>query len=935
MSQTILPPALNALKVRAQLAAAIAQDGWETPSARKAALATLRSALDGFYERAYSGLDGAGGGAIAAKSLSDGVSICLQALFDSLATDDPDGARGIALCAQGGFGARELAPHSDVDLLLVKPDDADENTDRFLERLLYVLWDLKIDVGGGACRSIDETLAIARENAAERTSLLSLRHLAGDALQSRTLSERFRDEVVAGDEAAFVEAKLKERDARIDKAGRSRYTVEPHLKAGKGGLRDLQLMRWLAQFIYGADAFEKWVSDRLLSVEDVERYIAADDFLWTIRFHLHSLAGGKDERITFDLQPEIARRMGFSDGENESGVELFMRRYFMTAMHVGALTRLVCAKLESEGRKTKPRNLARFLPENHMASSEDVGDFIIRDGRLDFARPAQIADDPAMLMKFFEMASSRQFDLHPEAVARIGRTLHHVDEDYRRDPRVARSFFAVLLDSPAPMAVLRMMTEAGLLGRYIPEFGDIVARTQFNMYHHYTVDEHTLQAIGLLREFEQDEHLADHPLASALVRKIKNRRALHLAVLLHDTGKGAGDQCVEGAIRARSACERLGLDSEETELVAWLIEKHLLMSDTAQRRDLGDPQTIADFAEAVGSVERLRLLTLLTVVDIRSVGPGVWNGWKGQLLRDLYTAVEPVLKGSGAAIDLARSTLLAKAEKARERVCGRLERTNPEFAAWWRDQLDDTYWVASTEEDRFRHAAFVRQVHARERQTAVAIRVDRRRMATEVMIWAKDRDRLFTDLAAAFAERGADIVGAAIHTTRSGHIFDIFYIQDAAASPFGRDDTPLRDAMAGYLTCVAAGDVEVDYDGALIPKRRDVAFQVDPHLIISNDLAAHATVIEASGRDRPGLLADLSATISGAGLSLHAAQIDGYGERATDVFYVTHRGDKLMDEKLISKVSEAVMAVLSESETMLDEHAAARGYARAPASLLR
>jgi len=935
MSQTVLPASLNALKVRAQLAAAVAREGWDAPSARKAGLATLRAALDNFYERAYGRLEGDTGGAIAAKTLSDGVSSCLQALFDSLASHDPDGARGIALCAHGGFGAGELAPHSDIDITLIKPEDAGEATDSFLERLLYALWDLKIDVGGGACRSIDETLDLAREDASERTALLSLRHLAGDEARSRRLAERFREEVVAGDEVAFVEAKLRERDARLDKTGRSRYTVEPHIKSGKGGLRDLQLMRWLAQFLYGADAFEKWVGDRLLSVDDVERYIAADDFLWTVRFHLHALSKGKDERLTFDLQPEIARRMGFVDGENESGVELFMRRYFMTAMHVGAITRLVCAKLEADSHKALPSKLARFLPEDIARNDSDVGDFIIREGRLDFSSPTQIADDPVMLMRFFEMASSRQYDLHPEAVARIGRTLFHVDDDFRSDPRVARSFFAVLLDSPAPMAVLRMMTEAGLLGAYIPEFGDIVARTQFNMYHHYTVDEHTLQAIGLLREIEQGEHPVDHPLASALVSKIKNRRALHLAVLLHDTGKGSGDQCIEGGQRARTACARLGLDEDETELVAWLIENHLLMSDTAQRRDLGDPRTIADFSQAVGTVERLRLLTLLTVVDIRAVGPGVWNGWKGQLMRDLYTAVEPVLKGSGDAIELARQTMAEKAGRARDRVCDRMERMDTAFAGWWREQMEDTYWVTSNEEDRFRHAAFVRQTRTGGRAAAVGIRVDRRRMATEVMIWAEDRDRLFTDMVATFSQRGADIVGASIHTTKGGQIFDIFYIQDAAGQPFGRSHPHLRDELASNLEAVVTGTSDVHYDRHLIPKRRDAAFQVAPHITVSNDLAEHATVIEASGRDRPGLLADLSLVISRNALSLHSAQIDGYGERATDVFYVTHEGNKLTDEARVDRVTNELLEVLSESEAVLDVHAAKRGFARAPASILR
>jgi len=936
MTATLLPASLESLKLRARLASAVARDGWESPSARKAGLATLRSALDSFQRTSSSLLAGDHGGAAAAHALSDGVSVCLSALFDSLRADDPTGSRGVAFCAQGGFGAGELAPYSDVDLLLIKPDQADEKTDAFLQRVLYALWDLKIDVGGGACRTIDETLDLAREDASERTALLSLRHLAGSSGRASKLAKRFRSEVVSGDEIAFVEAKLRERDARIEKAGRSRYTVEPHLKAGKGGLRDLQLMRWLAIFLYGADAFERWVSDRLLSVEDVERYVAADDFLWTVRFHLHQLSGGKDERLSFELQPEIAKRMGFEDTETESGVERFMRRYFFTAMHVGSLTRLVCSKLEADSRKAKPRNMARFLPNMLSTDSADTGDFIVRDGRLDFATPTQIADDPVKLMQFFHVAASRQFDLHPEAFARIGRTLYHVDENYRRDPRVARAFFAVLLDSAAPMAVLRLMTEAGLLGRYIPEYGDIVARTQFNMYHRYTVDEHTLQALGLLREIEQGLHVDEHPLSTGIIREIKNRRALHLAVLLHDTGKGNGDQCIEGAARALTACERLGLDSDESELVAWLIENHLLMSDTAQRRDIGDPRTIADFAQAVGSVERLRLLTILTVVDIRSVGPGVWNGWKAQLMRDLYAAVEPVLQRSGDAVELAREALNEKAEAGRSRVCDRLARIHPDFAKLWRQELDDTYWVTSTEEDRFRHAAFARQAMQREDgEAAAAIRVDRRRMATEVMIWAEDRDGLFADLVAALAQRGADIVGAMINTTRSGKVLDIFYIQNAANQPFGFDDPYLMDALVGYLQCVAAGTLPVERSRERRLKRSDAAFQVTPYLSFSNDLSDVATVIEASGRDRPGLLADLSDAIAKQGLSLHSARIDGYGERATDVFYVTRDGAQLTDEGLKKEVGEALMNVLSEGEAQLEEQAAQRGIARAPASLLR
>jgi [protein-PII] uridylyltransferase len=935
MSQSTLPASLTGLHLRAQLAAAVSQQGWKAPAARVAGLAHVGHALDDAKAKALAHLEGEGGGAAAAQLLCDGVSACLHALFDSMAENDLDGSDGVSLCAQGGFGAGDLAPHSDVDLLLIKPDRAGEATDEFLQGFLYALWDLKIDVGGGACRTIDETLDLAREDSSERTALLSLRLLAGNPMAEAELASRFRDEIVATDESGFVEAKLRERDARIEKAGRSRYTVEPNIKSGKGALRDLQLMRWLAQFLYGADAFERWVGTRLLSVEDVARYVAASDFLWTVRFHLHDLNGSKDDRLTFDLQPEIAARMGFVDGEEESAVERFMRRYFRTAMHVGSLTRLVCAKLESDARKTTPRGLARFLPGQESGDHPDVDHFIIRDGRLDFASPNQIADDPVCLLSFFHVAASRRMDLHPEAVARIGRNLHHVDDEYRSDPRAARAMFAVLLDSPAPMPVLRLMTEAGLLGRYIPEFGDIVARTQFNMYHHYTVDEHTLQAIGLLREIEDGAHPEEHPLSTRIAPLIMHRRALHLAILLHDTGKGSGDQCEEGAIRARAACSRLGLSETEVELVAWLVQSHLLMSDTAQRRDLSDPRTVSDFATEVRTVERLRLLTLLTVVDIRAVGPGVWNGWKGQLLRELYTATEFVLAKGGDAVEMAGESMAERADKARESMRTRLARLDGEYADWWCDELSDPYWLGFTAEDRFRHAAFARRVRGGDCAPVAAIRVDRRRAATEVMIWAPDRERIFADLAAAFTAKGGDVVGANVTTTRSGQVFDIFYVQDASGSPYGQHSPLQRGALADYLQGVATGAVSVSRTDRMSMRQRDAAFRVTPHVTVSNDLAETATVLETSGRDRPGLLADLADVVADENLSLISAQIDGYGERATDVFYVRHEGEKLRDEGMIERLKTGLLAVLSRSETVLDEKAAERGIARARASVLR
>ncbi|MEE2526678.1 [protein-PII] uridylyltransferase [Hyphobacterium sp. HN65] len=934
MLVSALPASLDGLKLRAELAAALGDKSWQDMPARNAAIARIRSAIEAGRAAAKDKLKGSTGGLESARFLSGVMNAVLAAVYDSIAMEAGDAAQGISMTAIGGYGAGELAPRSDIDLLFLKPKRAGKAHEAFLEQLIYVLWDCGLDVGGGAVRTVDETLDVARDNIGERTSLLSLRHLAGNPGLSEMLRRKLREEALSKG-AAFVEAKLEERDARISKAGASRYTVEPNVKESKGGLRDLQLLRWLAQFLYGADAFERWVSSGLMTVTDVEKYLRASDFFWTVRFHIHDIIDGKDDRLTFDIQPEIAARMGFDDAEAESAVERFMRRYFLTAMDVGSLTRLVCAKLESDHRKSRPRGLARFLPESDALGDPVDEAFKLVDGRIDFADPSEIENDPVLLMRLFWAASAMGADLHPDAFAVVGQNIRRVDDEFRSDPRAVRVFFSILLDSGAPQLVLRLMTEAGLLGKFLPEFGEIVARTQFNMYHRYTVDEHTLHLVGLLRDIENGDLQGDHPVASRIVHEIKNRRALHLAALLHDTGKGRGDQCVEGAEQARTACTRLGLPSAEVELVAWLVRTHLLMSDTAQRRDIGDPKTVIEFAREVGTLERLNLLTILTVIDIRAVGPGIWNGWKGQLLRDLYSATRSVLESDASSDAEAevRTILKAQADESRAAFREKIGRVDEGFAERWTTDLDDAYWLSFSEADRLRHAAFVRAAKDRGDVVAATARIDKRRAATEVMVIAPDRERLFADIVGVLAELGANVVGAQVSTTASGDAFDVFYVQDSSGNPYGIERGRARDALAERVRRAASGSKTRAAKPAVARlTRRAAAFTVTPSVSVDSSAAETATLIEASGRDRPGLLADLSEAIADAGLALQSARIDGYGERATDVFYVLRDGKKLEDSADREAVRESLLDVLAQEEERVAKRARTRGLARARAS---
>jgi len=934
-----LPAELDGLRLRAELAAAT-RSGWDKPANRAAAIGRLKRFLEDGRAHAAGRLGGSGGGLEAARCLSSVTGALVRALFDSIAADHHDAgseAPGLAVCATGGFGAGALAPQSDVDLLFIRGTRPPDGYETIIERTLYALWDTGLSVGGGAVRTVGDAIALAQEDVSERTALLDLRLISGGARLARALEERFDAHLRQGDAPAFVSAKLSERDARLDRQGDTRYAVEPNVKDGKGGLRDLSTLRWLAQVLYGADALERWVGSGLLSVSDVERFLRAEDFFWTVRFHLHDINARKDDRLTFDLQPEIARRMGYEDANEVLAVERFMRDYFTRAIDVGALTRLVCAKLEADELKDAPGGIGRFLPaDGPDPDAEALAEqgFALRAGRLDFLDRARLEADPVMMLRLFEVAAARHLDLHPDAFAAVGQSLRLVDDALRADPRAARSFFAILLDADDPRMTLRAMTEAGLLGAFIPEFGDIVARTQFNMYHRFTVDEHTLNALGLLREIEQGRHPSDHPLSTRIAPLIQHRRALHLAVLLHDTGKGSGDQCIAGAERALAACERLGLDETEAELVAWLVRSHLDMSDAAQRRDLSDPRTVLDFAAQVRTLERLRLLTILTVVDIRAVGPGVWNGWKAQLLRDLYSATAAVLKDDAKADErAARRRLSERAERARKEFSLQMERLDADFARRWAEEQDDSYWLAFSADDRLRHAAFVRAALKQGAAVSVGVRIDKRRSAAEVLVRAPDRHGLFADIAGAFALAGANVVGAQVTTGRSGEAFDVFYIQERGGKPFGWSDLSLRDALRARVADAAEhglrGDAEMP---RRVVRRREAAFAVTPAVTLDADAADGALVIEASGRDRPGLLHDLARALADLGLSLEAARIDGYGERAVDSFYVTANGEKPEDEGRLAVIREALLHVLEEPEAALADRREKAGLAQAAAS---
>jgi [protein-PII] uridylyltransferase len=858
-------------------------------AARPAILAHLSGLAKTFRAAARADLDRTGNGRACAAALAEGQDDLIRLIYDYVVAhvyhpNDPGGADQLTVVATGGYGRGLLAPGSDIDLLFLLPSKQSAWGETVAEAVLYFLWDLKFKVGH-ATRTIDQCLKQAQGDMTIRTSLLDCRLVRGDAALLDTLVRRLRREVLEPGARAFVEAKLAERDQRHARIGDSRYRVEPNVKDGKGGLRDLHTLSWIASAVHGPDALDAGSPQALLSRQEAATFRRCETFLWTVRCHLHFLAGKAEERLAFEWQPQIASQLGYVDRGGLRAVERFMKHYFLVAKDVGDLTATLCATLEVQHLKPTPTLAERFhaLGWRQRRALRHRTDFRIENGRITVADRDVFRRDPVNLIRYFAHAEANGVFLHPDALRLIRASERLIDDALRDDPEANRIFLDLLTSQVNPEAALRRMNEAGVLGRFVPDFGRIVAMTQFNLYHHYTVDEHLLRTVGELTRIE-DGAVADAlPLSTAIIKTIQNRRALFVAAFLHDIGKGGReDHSIVGARIARRLAPRFGLDAAETETAVWLIEQHLTMSMVAQSRDLADPRTIRAFADVVQSPERLKLLLLLTVADIRAVGPTTWNGWKGQLLRTLYAETEPLVSGGAvqqggrARVDAARSAFLDKARAA----------GIPDAETFMARQYPE-YWLKTDTARQLDHARLAARAAKTGEPLATSMATDRFRGITELTVLAPDHARLLALFAGACAAAGANIASAYVSTTRDGFALDTFLLQRS----FEDDDDELRRAgrIATTIRNALDGRVRV---ADLIAKRtadqrRPSAFVVPPEVIIDNALSDAFTVIEVAGLDRPGLLSELTNALSDLNLNIASAHITTFGEKAVDVFYVS------------------------------------------------
>jgi [protein-PII] uridylyltransferase len=814
---------------------------------------------------------------------------------------NPSEAERMAIVATGGYGRGVLAAGSDIDLLFLLPYKQTAWGESVAEALLYCLWDMGLKVGH-ATRSVTECIRQAKTDMTVRTALLEARYLLGDRKLYDDLMTRFDKEIVQGTAAEFVAAKLAEREERHRRAGQSRYLVEPNVKDGKGGLRDLHTLYWIAKYVYRVREREQLIDHGVYDPHEYRRFRRCGDFLWAVRCHMHFLTGRAEERLSFDIQREIAVRLGYTAHPGLREVERFMKHYFLVAKDVGDLTAIFCAKLEERQAKPMPvlsRMMARFRPRPRQPLTES-DDFIVDYNRINVADDNVFKHDPVNLIRIFHLAQKYNLAFHPDAMHLATRSLKLIDEALRENKEANRLFLEILTSKNDAETVLRRMNEAGVLGRFIPVFGRIVAMMQFNMYHHYTVDEHLLRCIGVLSDIEADSS-EDIKFAGELMRGIqpRHRDLLYVALFLHDIAKGrVEDHSIAGARVARNLCPRLGFSPAETELVAWLIEVHLLMSTVAQSRDLSDRMTIENFSAVMQSVERMKLLTILTAADIKAVGPGVWNSWKAQLIRTLYYETEPVLTGGFSEVNRAQRVAAAQAEFVAEMKDWSAAESQAYIAIHY-----PAYWLKVDLPHKIAHANFLRSAAQARKSLATSVSFPAARGVTELTVLAPDHPWLLSAIAGACAVAGANIVDAQIFTTTDGRALDTI----AVSREFERDDDEERRAqrMTDMIEKALRGDLRLP---EVVAKRassrsRLRAFALLPAVTVNNGWSSRYTMVEVAGLDRPGLLFELTRTLSKLNLNIASAHVATFGERVVDVFYVTD----LFGAKITSATRQAAI----------------------------
>lgn len=787
----------------------------------------------------------------------------------------------ISIIAVGGYGRAEMAPHSDVDLLFLTQAKPSKRVQKIIEDILYILWDMRLKIGYST-RSTSQCIQLGKTDQTIKTALLEHRYLCGNKNLYDDFCKKLRGQLFKASATEYVEEKLEERAKRHERQGGQRYMVEPNVKEGKGGLRDLQSLFWITKYISHATTHKEMIDQGYFTQQEYDNFLVAHNFLWAVRCHLHICANRASEQLTFDHQVEVAKRFGYKGGRGMRGVERFMQDYFRQATHVGELTRVFLTALEAQQVKSTLSLGDRFrnILWRTLNIDGNLSDgFQLEHGRINIINPDIFLKDPINILRLFEEGLKTGLLIHQDAMRVVTANLRKITPKVRKNPETQRIFMSLLLDYGNPERALRRMNELGVLGAIIPEFKRIIALMQFNFYHSYTVDEHTIQCISFLARIEQGTLNEELPIASEILKSGVDRRVLYIAILLHDIGKGLPeDHSIAGAELAKKIAPELGLNASEADRVIWLVENHLVMSDFAQKRDLSDPKTVSNFGKIVKTTSNLNLLTVLTVCDIMGVGPGALNNWKAQLLRELYTNTRNLIKGGLDTQGKNKPYLIAMSALSELLIdwdsTSIQEEVERHYPAYWQGLDTNTQYIFA---NLFKNLG--------SKKIASHFEVDEDRDATRAQFLMQDHPGIFSRLTGAIALANANVIDARTYTTSDGYATPVFWIQDNDGKPFdlsrlGRLKKLIDQTLSGD---VIARDV-LKVRNKLKPRERN--FKVPTDITFDNQGSDIYTIIEVDTRDRHSLLFDLTRTLANANIQIASAVIATYGAQAVDVFYV-------------------------------------------------
>lgn len=812
----------------------------------------------------------------------------------------------ISLIAVGGYGRRELLPHSDIDLLILLERDSHNTHRANIQSFTTLLWDIGLEVGHSV-RSLSECKTQATHNVTVLTAMMESRTIIGDDELLVKMQQKISPKKVWPAKDFYLAKKLEQFD-RHEKSDHTEYSLEPNIKSSPGGLRDIQTLIWVALRHYGAQTIEELAVKEILTTAETEELIKARSHLWKIRFGLHLLAGKDENRLLFGHQQQLAANFGYEDG-NQLAVEQFMQSYYRIAHQVNAINDILLQHFEevivqvSTRLMVKPVNDQFQLVNNQLeAKSENI-----------------FVDTPSALLDMFAIVGADETiaGFRASTIRLARRHVHLIKDGFRADPKNAALFMQILGSKNHLFTQLRRMGRWGVLGAYLPEFGRVIGQMQFDLFHIYTVDAHTLQVVRNMRRFRYKNNEQKFPIAAHIHPRLPKIELLYIAGLYHDIAKGmGGDHSQLGISIARDFCERHGLSNWETNIVCWLVENHLVMSTTAQRKDIQDPEIIFEFAQFVGDQVRLDYLYALTVADINATNPTLWNGWRAALMRQLYSETKKALR-AGLENHVDRQDYIIDVQNKAIEKLEEHQRNREDIVELW-NEVDEDYFVRERVIDIVWHTEAIidqRKNDSKDSRPVILIQDDRSRASdtgfTQIFVHTTDRPDLFGSIVSAIAKLDLNIMDARIATSATNLTFNTFTVLESNGLPVGEKASrveKIRKTIEKFLKTDDISLARTKRTSRILKhfkQKTHVEFTQDPHLPL--------TVLEVVTPDRPGLLSIIADIFIELDINLASARITTLGERVEDLFYITGPdGQPIKDEETMNALRSKICDALDQ-----------------------